>query len=142
VSNDPESMESYLEQQAKAESYHGLLDSAAQSLAQGDGQTFVSLLSPNFVAQIGAENIERVVQEQILPFFEGAAGFGNDTVVSNTTDAWGSTGLAFYKSIVNGQGEEKPVVFYVVEEEGKPVIANVLVNTTFEDMHEGRGPGG
>jgi hypothetical protein len=31
-------------------------------------------------------------------------------------------------------------VIYIVEEAGRPVVANLLVNTTYEDMHEGRGP--
>ena len=134
-------MEPYLQQSQQAAVYQGLLQQAVDLLARGDAAGFTPLLSANLRQTAGEATVARVIQAQLIPFFADFAEFGGSTTVTQATDTYGNEGLSFYKSIRTRAGEERPFVIYIVEEEGTPVVANVLVNTTYEDMHEGRGPG-
>jgi hypothetical protein len=126
---------------AQSEAYNGLVSAAESALVAGDADAFKGLLSPNFVAVLDEATIDGVVQSQLIPFFSDFAEPGRTTYVTNTQDQFGSEGFAFYTSILTVGGEERPFVIYMVEENGRLVVANLLVNTTFEDMHEGRSPG-
>jgi hypothetical protein len=133
-------MESYLQQRQQAEAYQELLQQAVDLLARGDAAGFAPLLSANLRQAAGEATVTRVIREQLIPFFADFQEFGGSTTVTNATDAYGNEGLSFYKSIRTRAGAERPFVIYIVEEAGRPVVANLLVNTTYEDMHEGRGP--
>ncbi len=126
---------------AQADAYRDLVSAAVSALVRGDAGTFKGLLSPNFVAVLDEATIDGVIQSQLLPFFSDFAGHGRTTYITEAQDQFGSEGFAFYTSILTTAGEERPFVIYMVEEGGRPVVANLLVNTTFEDMHEGRSPG-
>ena len=133
--------EHYLQQSHLAAAYQGLLQQAVDLLVRGDAAGFQPLLSPNLRRAAGEETVERVIREQLIPFFADFSALGGSTTVTNATDAYGNEGLSFYKHIRTQAGEERPFVIYIVEEAGTPVVANVLVNTTYADMHEGRSRG-
>ena len=125
----------------QAEAYGGLVSAAVSALSAGDAATFRALLSPNFLATLDDATVEGVIDSQLIPFFSDFAAPGSTTYITDNQDQFGNSGLAFYTSIITNTGEERPFVIYMVEEDGRLVVANLLVNTTFEDMHEGRGPG-
>jgi hypothetical protein len=104
--------------------------------AAGKGETLVELLSPNIKERAGADAVRSTMEGQVLPFFADHAAIGNSTTVTNTTDASGNAGFAFYMWSVPKSGEKKPFVVYVVSENGKTVIANVLVNRFVEGRHQ------
>jgi hypothetical protein len=133
-------MDSYLWQARKADEYGGLLEESLTTLSDGDGEAFKRFLSPNLIARVGAEAVDTVVQQQLLPFFAGCQGFGDRTTVAHATDSDGNEGLSFYKTAIGADSAERPFVIYIVEEAGRPVVANLLVNTTYEDMHGGQSP--
>lgn len=135
------SIEADIARAAQAEAYGGLVSAAVNALANADADTFKGLLSPNFRAVLDEATVDGVVQSQLIPFFSDFAEPGRTTYIIDTQDQFGSAGFAFYTSIITGDGEERPFVIYMVEEAGNLVVANLLVNTTFEDMHEGRSPG-
>jgi hypothetical protein len=56
--------------------------------------------------------------------------------VTNTTDAFGSTGFAFYMYMLPAAGDRRPFVIYVVEENGRPVVGNILVDHLVEGRHQ------
>jgi hypothetical protein len=124
----------------RAEAYDGLVSAAVSALSAGDAGTFKALLSPNFLAALDEATVDGVIASQLIPFFSDFAAPGSTTYITDTQDQFGSAGLAFYTSLVTNAGEERPFVIYMVEEDGRLVVANLLVNTTFEDMHEGRSP--
>ena len=134
-------IEHYLQQKHQAEAYQGLLQQALDLLVRGDAVGFTTLLSPNLRQATGAATVAQVIRAQLIPFFADFQEFGGHTTVTNATDAYGNEGLSFYKHLRTPAGEERPFVIYIVEEAGRPVVANVLVNTTYEDRHEGRHPG-
>jgi hypothetical protein len=133
-------MDSYLWQARKADEYAGLLEQALTVLAEGRSADFKRFLSPSLVARSGESAIDAQLRAQMLPFFAGYQGLGDQSIVAPATDAAGNEGLSFYKTIVGADGIERPFVIYIVEEAGQPVIANLLVNTTYEDLHEGSRP--
>ena len=141
VDEQQNSVEADLARAARSEVYNGLVSAAVSALVAGDADAFKGLLSPNFVSVLDDATIDGVVQSQLIPFFSDFAEPGRTTYVTVTQDQFGSKGFAFYTSILTAGGEERPFVIYMVEENGRLVVANLLVNTTFEDMHDGRSPG-
>jgi hypothetical protein len=128
-------IDSYLAQSQKARAYEGVLEQALSALAAGDAAGFRRLLSPNLIGSNGAERIAAVIEAQMLPFFAGYQGLGKETTVLNTSDQFGNEGLSFYKTAIGADGAERPFVIYIVEEDGRPVVANLLVNTSYADLH-------
>ena len=104
--------------------------------AAGKGATLVEMLSPNIKERAGADAVRSTMEGQVLPFFADHASIGNSTTITNTTDASGNAGFAFYMWSVPKSGEQKPFVVYVVNENGKTVIANILVNRFVEGRHQ------
>jgi hypothetical protein len=131
----------YLHQSQLAAGFRTLLDTAVAALAVGDGARFAQLLSPNLLHAAGSARIDTVLQEQLLPFFRESADLSNQMTITHATDMYGNDGLAFYTAIRTRAGQARPFVGYIVEEAGRAVVANLLVNTTYEEMHGGRSPG-
>lgn len=140
MADEQHTIEQDLQRAAQAQEYSNLVGAAVTALASGDVEGFKSLMSPNFLAALDDATVNNVIQSQMVPFFAEFDRPGSSTFITDNTDQFGSTGFAFYTSIITTNGEERPFVIYMVEEGGRLVVANLLVNTTFEDMHEGRSP--
>jgi hypothetical protein len=103
----------------------------------GEAQQASALLSPALRGRAGETAVERVMQAQLLPFFAGGRGLARQTTVTHTTDAEGSTGFAFYMWLAPrdaGQAD-RPFTVYVVDERGRPVIANVVPDRRVAGRH-------
>ena len=125
-----------LAQAKQAEQYQSLIEEAVALLVEGNVAGFRQLLSPNMLQSMGDAVADATINGQLLPFFAGAINFGAETTVASATDSWGSKGLSFYKTMLMANGEERPFVIYIVEENGQPVVANVMPSRTYEDVHE------
>lgn len=102
---------------------------------QGDAAGSTAMLSRALVDRIGAANAERVVREQLLPFFARGGEIGRSVTITRTTDAAGQQGFAFYLWLARADGQARPFTVYVVEERGAPVIANVVPDRLVEGRH-------
>jgi hypothetical protein len=103
-------------------------------LRAGDAKAVMDRFSPNFIQHLGRPAVERAFREQMLPFFKGSGGTGDATTITKTHDGFGSQGFAFYFDL-NGAESSKPFVLYVVKEKGNLVVANIVLNKTYADMH-------
>jgi hypothetical protein len=124
----------YLTMQAEAKPYEALADWAVDRLRAGDAKAVMDRFSPNFTQHLGRPAVERAFREQMVPFFQGSGGTGDATTITKTHDGFGSQGFAFYFDL-NGAESSKPFVMYVVKEKGILVIANIILNKTYADMH-------
>jgi hypothetical protein len=124
----------YLTMQAEAQPYEALADWAVERLRAGDAKAVMDRFSPNFMQHLGRPAVERAFREQMLPFFKGGAGTGDPVTITKTHDGFGSQGFAFYFDL-NGAGKGKPFVLYVVNEKGNLVVANIVLNKTYADLH-------
>jgi hypothetical protein len=61
---------------------------------------------------------------------------GRSITITNTTDASGNSGFAFYMYSVPKSGQQKPFVIYVLEENGQKFVGNLLVNRFVEGRHK------
>jgi hypothetical protein len=124
----------YLTMQAEAKPYKVLADWAVARLRAGDTKAVMDRFSPNFIQHLGRPAVERAFREQMLPFFKGSGGTGDAITITKTHDGFGSQGFAFYFDL-NGAESSKPFVLYVVNEKGNLVVANIILNKTYADMH-------
>ncbi|QHT71201.1 hypothetical protein GXP67_33390 [Rhodocytophaga rosea] len=127
-------IDTYLEMQEDSAPFREKAEWVVQLLISGNITGFKENFSPNFLRQLGAAEVEKVCTTIFLPFFSGAEKLSNSATVTMTTDAFGSTGYAFYLSFIN-QHEEKHFVIYMVSEDNRIVVANLLPNKTYQDMH-------
>jgi hypothetical protein len=128
------SMDTYLEMQEDSAPFREKAEWVVQQLITGNITGFKDNFSPNFFKQLGMAEVEKVCTTYFLPFFSGAEKISNSATVTLTTDAFGSTGYAFYLSVIK-QSHEKPFVIYMVSEDNRIVVANLLPNKTYQDMH-------
>ena len=126
---------------ADSQAYKAVIGPAVGALRSGDATGFKGMMSKKFLAQLGEETVDAVLQNNLFPFFADFAEQGKTMYVTDTQDQFGDSGYAFYTSMLTTGGQEKPFVVYVVNEDGQPVIGNLVIDRTFEDMHEGRSPG-
>ena len=129
-----------IQRAADSQAYMEMIGAAVVMLQSGDGEGFRSLISKKFVSALGRETVDSVIRHHLIPFFDDFAEPGSTMFVTDTHDQFGNSGYAFYTSMKTTGGQEKPFIVYVVSEDGQPVIGNLVIDKTFEDMHEGRSP--
>jgi hypothetical protein len=104
-------------------------------LVQGDGEAFRSMLSPTGLAAASKEQVDAFVNDQVLPFFKGYQAAVPNTTITRTKHPSGYLGFAFYRAFTTTDGQTRPFVLYIVNEDGKLVIGNLLVGKTYQDLH-------
>jgi hypothetical protein len=123
-----------------AKAYETAADAAVALLVKGDVAGFKKRLSPKMIERLGEAPMEASLKNQILPFFADYERAGKTIAITETQDIFGHTGFAVYKSFLAKEGNEKPFIVYVVSEKNRLVVANLLVNKTYQDMNQGRLP--
>jgi hypothetical protein len=102
----------------------------------GERDAALAMLSPTLVARMGPDTVARVLDAQILPFFQRGRQVGRSTTVTRTTDATGSSGFAFYQWLEpRDGGAARPFTLYVVREQGRLVVANIVPDRLVEGRH-------
>jgi hypothetical protein len=102
----------------------------------GERDAVLAMLSPALVTRIGHDTAVRVLDAQILPFFQRGRQVGRSTTVTRTTDATGSSGFAFYQWLEpQDGGAARPFTLYVVREQGRVVVANIVPDRLVEGRH-------
>ena len=100
----------------------------------GDVDAAAAMLSRELVARTGEATIRRALETQIVPFFRAGGGAGGSVTVTQTTDAAGQRGYAFYMWMRQGSNVA-PYTVYVVSEGDRLAVANVVPNRLVEGRH-------
>lgn len=125
-----------LEMAARSPEYRAVAEQFVAAAAARDTAKLERMLSPAAAARAGKEAMQKVLNGQVIPFFADHKEIGRSATTTNTTDAGGNTGFAYYMYSVGKSGAQKPFVIYVVEENGQKVVANILVNRFVEGRHK------
>ena len=125
-----------LEMAARSPEYRAVAEQFVTAAAARDSAKLEKMLSPTLAARTGKEAIQKVMNGQVIPFFADHKEIGRSATTTNTTDANGNTGFAFYMYAVPKSGQQKPFVIYVLEENGQKVVGNILVNRFVEGRHK------
>ena len=129
-------MQAELEMMRREEAFRGTVDALVAAAASGDAARVEGMISPKMRAQAGAEAVARVVKNQFVPFFVAHPEAVGPRTITETTDQFGNRGFAYYLyATPRGGGERRPFVVYVVEEGGRPVVGNLLVDHHVEGRH-------
>jgi hypothetical protein len=95
-----------------------------------------AMLSRQLVERSGEAAIQRALHGQIVPFFRQARAPGRSVTITQTTDATGQRGFAFYMWMEQANGAaRKPFTVYVVQEQDRLVIANIVPDRLVEGRH-------
>ncbi|QHT65638.1 hypothetical protein GXP67_02630 [Rhodocytophaga rosea] len=124
----------YMDMQQASASYHQMANWAVERLRSGDLTSVMRKFSANFMDYLGKEKVEKVFAEQMLPYFVGSTGIDASSTITMTTDSFGSKGFAFYLNLTSAEGK-KPFIVYIVNENNQLVVANLVLNKTYADMH-------
>lgn len=113
-----------------------LADEFSARAMAGERDAVIAMLSPALVQRVGPDSVAQVIDSRILPFFRTGAVVGRSTSVSRTTDAAGATGFAFYQWLEPRDGSAaRPFTVYVVREQGRWVVANVVPDQRVAGRH-------
>ena len=119
-----------------AEPFRRAADAFVATAMAGDTAQTLALLSPTLVARSGEAAIQRALYTQILPFFSRGKAPGRSVTVTRTTDAAGQQGYAFYMWLQPADAAaQRPFTVYVVEEQGRPMVANIVPDRLVEGRH-------
>ena len=119
-----------------AEPFRRTADAFVASALAGDAAQAQAMLSPTLVARSGEAAIRRALDTQILPFFARGKAPGRSVTVTRTTDAAGQQGYAFYMWLQGADASaQRPFTVYVVEEQGRLTVANVVPDRLVEGRH-------
>ena len=119
-----------------AEPFRRTADAFVASALAGDAAQTQAMLSPTLVARSGEAAIRRALDTQILPFFARGKAPGRSVTVTRTTDAAGQQGFAFYMWLQGADASvQRPFTVYVVEEQGRLTVANVVPDRLVEGRH-------
>jgi len=130
------SMGDYLEMEKASVPFRKFADGWIVTARNGDMAAAERAISPNLTARVGAEVVKRNLTDKVMPFFAAAKDVGKSVTITQTTDGFGSRGFAYYMYIVPASGPQRPFVLYVVDEKGKMVVANILVDHHVPDRHK------
>ena len=107
----------------------------ARSMA-GDLAGAQSLLSRQLVDRSGEAAIRSALQSQILPFFQRGREPGRSVTVTQTTDASGQQGFAFYMWMQYADAPTaRPFTVYVVKEQSRLAVAHIVPDRLVEGRH-------
>ena len=119
-----------------AEPFRRTADAFVASALAGDAVRTQAMLSPALVARSGEAAIRQALDAQILPFFAQGRKPGKSVTVTRTTDAAGQRGFAFYMWLQGADAStQRPFTVYVVEEQGRYTVANVVPDRLVEGRH-------
>lgn len=124
-----------LDMQARAQPYIAFADQILIALSTGQSGAFRASLSPTMIAAATPEELDAFVDKVVMPFFADYAAPGAEQWIAPATHPAGFTGFAFYRSFTTTNGRAKPYVLYLLEEDGRMVVGNLLVGKTYQDMH-------
>jgi excinuclease UvrABC nuclease subunit len=104
--------------------------------AAGDVAGTQAMLSRHLVDRSGEAAIRRALENQIVPFFRQGRAPGRSVTITQTTDAAGQRGFAFYMWMEQAEGAaRKPFTVYVVQEQERLVVANIVPERLVEGRH-------
>ncbi len=119
----------------RAKPYMDFADQILAAITTGQSGALRASLSPSTLASWMPEDVDLFVDKIVMPYFADYASPVNEQWVAPTTAPAGFTGFAFYRSFTTTDGRTKPYVLYVLEEDGRTVVGNLLVGRTFQDMN-------
>jgi hypothetical protein len=125
-----------LDMVARSPEYRVVAEQFVTAAAARDSTKLEKMLSPAITARTGKEGVQKFLNGQIVPFFADYKEIGRSVTTTNTTDASGNAGFAYYMYSVPKSGQPKPFVIYVLEENGQKVVGNILVNRFVEGRHK------
>jgi hypothetical protein len=128
---------------ARSDQYSRVFDQAVSALVAGDAAKFRSLLSSTTVLSEtrGPGAVDVIIQDKFIPFFSDFDQLTDSIATMPTFDSRGETGIAIARSFITKSGSKKSFVIYLIGEK-KPVVGNLLLNTTEEYLLKNKGKPG
>ncbi|MCB5174879.1 hypothetical protein [Microvirga lenta] len=130
-----DSFEGYMAREPMRREAEALASTFIETARAGNTAELLRMVSPTSVQTSGRENVERHLDRAVVPFFAQHRDFGRSTTTSTAKSASGHFGFAFYRYSVRANGEKKPFVIYVTQENGRWHVANILVDHFVPGRH-------
>jgi hypothetical protein len=113
-----------------------VFNEALNALVEGRSDDFHALLSSSTIEREtrGSGAVDKIIRERFIPYFSDFSRLTANAASMPTEDPEGHKGLALFRSFETEDHKEKPFVMYIVEEEGKLVVSNLLLNKRLVDV--------
>ncbi len=123
---------------ARPDKYSVLVNEAVDALVKADADRFRNLLSPSLVkrtkATMGSGSIDTIIEQRFIPFFSDFEALNDAVETLPTSDADGHKGLVLFRSFTTEDGDQRPFAIYLLNEDGKLVVGNLLLNKLLYDV--------
>lgn len=120
--------------QEKARPYIEFADQIVAALSAGQVGAFQASLSPTLVKSMSPEELNGFVDNEVAPFFASYGAAGEEQTIAPIRHPKGMPGFAFFRSFTTKNGQERPFALYILEEDGRLVVGNIVLGRRFEDV--------
>lgn len=120
--------------QEKARPYIEFADQIVAALSTGQAGAFQASLSPTLIRSMSAEELNGFVDDEVVPFFASYGAAGEQQTIAPIRHPKGMPGFAFFRSFTTKNGQERPFALYILEEDGRLVVGNIVLGRRFEDV--------
>jgi hypothetical protein len=118
----------------EAEPYKEFGDQVIDMLADGDAKNVKARMSPSAVRRNGEAKLDEFVDTKLIPYFAKFDKVDDDlTVVARTEDDTGNKGFVIQYVFLDKDKARRPLVMYVLREDGQYVIANIVPGRSIEE---------
>ncbi len=132
-----ESPEKYIQMIELSTPFRKVAEEFIYLAQKSDKSALKELITVGVKKQSGDTVLEEFLSTKIIPFFKESKSIDKSFTTTYTTDSFGNKGFAFYMYLPPKAPNvsRSPFVIYVVKENGRFAIANVLVNSFVKNRH-------
>lgn len=118
--------------------YQDVFDKAIHALVNNEPSEFKELLSPDLIDRsektLGDGAVDEMITGKFIPFFADYDKLDPNITETSTTDVHGNRGIAYFRVFLTDSGGQKAFAVYVLNENEKLVIGNLVINKTFREI--------
>jgi len=116
--------------------YETKMKEFVQLATNGETSLLMALVSPNAIRSNGPQKIREILKNEIIPFFSSYQKLHNVKSINPATDPGGNVvGYWIDTYIVTSKGDVRPFSIVIIEEGGRLVVSDVIVNKCRKDRH-------
>jgi hypothetical protein len=106
---------------------------------KGDLEGAQRLITASVAARTGSAEVALNLSRQVFPFFATFKSYASSSAVTQISNA---DGFAYYMYMIDDADRLRPFVIWIVEENGRKSVANILVDHFVATRHCAKRPNG
>jgi len=116
-------------------------DKILSFLKERNVDEIISMIDPDVINNLGETKLQFILENGAIPFFEDYQKLGvqQDWFPAPISDDL--PGYSLYQSLTDKNGDMRPFVLLMSKRDDKLYLTDIILDKTYEDLHNGKHPG-